>query len=59
MEINKKSGCLYEKKNFLQFLKYSKAKEITTALQRTPRWDIYSDQEKMKIYHTLTKREFT
>lgn len=59
MEIAKNLVADNKNRNFLRFFKQSKVKEIITALKRTPRWDIYSDQEKMRIYHTLTKREFT
>lgn len=45
--------------NIFEFIKFSKAKEIVTALKRTPRRDIYSNQEKVKIYYTLTDRKFT
>lgn len=44
--------------NIFEFIKFSKTKEIITALKRTPRRDIYSNQEKIKIYHTLTDRNF-
>lgn len=57
MEI-KESPIYDNNKNILQCIKYSKLKEIVTALKRTPRRDVYADQEKIKIYGILTKRFF-
>ncbi|AHB41520.1 hypothetical protein P148_SR1C00001G0730 [candidate division SR1 bacterium RAAC1_SR1_1] len=57
MEI-KKAPIYDNNKNIFQCIKYSKAKEIVTALKRTPRRDVYANQEKVKIYSTLTKRFF-
>jgi len=54
-----KKGPIYDNsKNILQCTKYSKLKEIITALKRTPRRDVYANQEKIRIYGTLTKRFF-